>query len=65
MQSEKKYTTSDVSRILNVKEYEIVYLFRSGRLNKQDFPLLAGRRLYSENDIDIIRNALADVAYKS
>lgn len=65
MNEQKKYTTSDVCKRLNLKSYEIDYLFNSGRLNKADFPLLGGIRLYSENDIEKVRKALSDVAYKS
>jgi DNA-binding transcriptional MerR regulator len=50
-----------VTRKLGVKKYVIEYLFASGRLDPKEFPVVAGRRMYSEGDLSKIRAALKTV----
>ena len=63
--SKKIYSRKQVLEILGIKKDQLTYLFDSRRLSRDDFPMLEGRRQYTDESILKIKEALADVAMKA
>ncbi len=62
---ERLLSTSEVLRILNIAKHKLDYLFESRKLRREDFTTLDnGHRIYKENDLNKIRQALFEVSAK-
>ena len=60
--NEKLYTTSEVLELLKLPAYRLDYLFKSRRLNNNNFIRMGnGRKLFRESDISKIKEALLEV----
>jgi 16S rRNA U1498 N3-methylase RsmE len=57
--NEKLFTTSEVLELLKLPNYRLDYLFKSRRLNSNDFINMGnGRKLFRESDIVKIKQLL-------
>ena len=52
------YGLGEVVRKLHVAEYEIHNLFRLGKLDKADFAMIAGKRIFTEAQVREIARLL-------
>ncbi len=60
--NEKLLTTSEVLELLRLPSYRLDYLFKSRRLNSNDFISMGnGRKLFRESDIARIKEVLFQV----
>ncbi len=60
---EKILTSRDVCKKLEVPFYKLQYLFDTGKIRDVQ-RTSSGKRIYTEDDINIIREALFEVASK-
>ena len=56
----KLYALGDVCRKLQVPPHAINYLFNKGALDKADFAMVAGMRLFTEAQVRQIARLLSD-----
>ena len=63
--NEKLFTTSEVLELLNLPNYRLDYLFKSRKLNSNDFINMGnGRKLFRESDISKIKEVIFQVENK-
>ena len=63
--NEKLFTTSEVLELLRLHAYRLDYLFKSRKLNSNDFISMGnGRKLFRESDIARIKQLLFEVGNK-
>ena len=58
---EKFFSIGDIQKIVKVPYIRLNYLFQSGKLNKDDFGMVGGNRVFTEADIEKIREALGTI----
>ncbi len=57
---EKVFTSKDVCRELKIPFYKLQYLFDSGRV-RDVYRNSTGNRIYTEDDVKVIKKALFDL----
>ena len=58
---EREYPILEVCAILDIRRVQFDYLFQTCRLKKEDFPIHAGKRVFTKLDILRIRKALKTI----
>ncbi len=61
VKAERLYSILEVCKILKIPRGKFDWLFITGRLDKYDFPVYAGKRVFTKADRTKIRQALNTV----